>query len=117
MNNFPLYNNLIKNIPNKDLSVKQKEEFIKKVKNIDSKGRDLIFALIQFYRIENNKKEDIKTIIPYKGVSEVSKENTDNLTWSLGDFPIKLRNILYKFIIMHMQTMEDDAKRNNVINK
>ena len=116
MNNFPLYNSLITNIPTKDLSVKQKEEFIKKVQNIDSKGRDLIFALIQFYRIENNNK-DIKNIIPYNGVSEVTKENTENLTWSLGDFPIKLRNILYKFIVMHMQTMEDDAKRNNVINK
>lgn len=115
MNNFPLYNSLINNIPSKDLSVKQKEELIKKVQNIDPKGRDLIFALIQFYRIENNK--DTKSIIPYNGISEVSKENTENLIWSLGDFPIKLRNILYKFIIMHMQTMEDDAKRNNVINK
>ena len=116
MNNFPLYNSLIQNIPTKDLSVKQKEEFIKKVQNIDTKGRDLILALIQFYRIENNK-EDIKSSIPYNGISEVTKENTENLTWSLGDFPIKLRNILYKFIIMHIQTMEDDAERNNVINK
>ena len=31
MSNFPLYENLSKDIPTKDLTVKQKEEFIKKI--------------------------------------------------------------------------------------
>lgn len=42
MNNFPLYNNLSKDIPKKDLSVKEKQEFMTKVENIDDIGKDLL---------------------------------------------------------------------------
>jgi hypothetical protein len=114
MSNFPLYDNLVKDIPKKDLTVQQKEEFISKVQDIDSKGRDLIFALIQFYRIEN---EDDKSSedLPYKGIREENEKGLKNLTWSFTDFPLKLRHILHKFILIHVQSMEEEQARNGHI--
>ena len=111
MSNFPLYDNLVKDIPKKDLTVKQKEEFITKVEHIDTTGRDLIFALIQFYRIENEETE-FTDELPYKGIRENDGKNTYNLSWTFTDFPIKLRHILYKFILIHMQSIEEEHKRN-----
>lgn len=112
MSNFPLYNSLVKDIPTKDLTVKQKEDFIDKIQNIDNTGRDLVYALIQFYRIENG---DVSCDIPYKGVSEKINKNTENLSWTFTDFPIKLRYILYKFIVLHVQNMEEEKARQDNI--
>lgn len=114
MSNFPLYDNLAKDIPKKDITTKQKEEFIRKVQCVDSKGRDLIFALIQFYLIEN---EDgyLSEDLPYKGIREKNEKGLENLTWSFNDFPIKLRHILHKFILIHVQSMEEEQVRNEHI--
>ena len=109
MSNFPLYENLSKDILKKDLTVKQKEEFIKKIENIDTTGRDLMFALIQFYRLETGDENMMN--IPYNGTSVDNIKNTVNLTWSLTDFPIKLRYILYKFIILHTNSMKEEEAR------
>ena len=114
MSNFPLYDNLVKDIPKKDITVQQKEEFISKAQVIDSKGRDLIFALIQFYRIENGD-DQLSEDLPYKGVREQNEKGLENLTWSFTDFPIKLRHILYKFILIHVQSMEEEQARNGHI--
>jgi hypothetical protein len=53
MNKFPLYDSLNKKIPSGDLSPKKKKEFISNIKIIDEAGRDLIYALIQFYYLQN----------------------------------------------------------------
>ena len=47
MPTFPLYDNLSKDIPKKDLTVTQKEDFVKKVENINQAGQDLIYALVE----------------------------------------------------------------------
>lgn len=112
MSNFPLYDNLIKDIPKKDLTIKQKEEFITKIKDIDNKGRDLIFALIQFYQIENRDNDENSEDLPYNGIREDDEKGLENLTWSFTDLPVKLRYILYKFIIIHMQSMKEEQARN-----
>jgi hypothetical protein len=109
MNNFPLYNNLSKDIPKKDLSVKEKQEFMSKIQNIDDIGKDLVYALIQFYRMIND--TEIYDQIPYKGIIDNTIDGKSNITWSFSDFPVKLRHILYKFIKMHMQSMEEDQSR------
>ena len=113
MSNFPLYDNLSVDIPKKDLTVLQKEEFVNKIEKIDTTGRDLVFALIQFYRIETGEQDLMN--VPYKGSSVSSVKNTLDLTWSLNDFPIKLRYILYKFIILHSNSMKEEADRKEYI--
>jgi len=110
MNNFPLYNNLSKDIPKKDLSVKEKQEFVNKIQNIDDIGRDLVYALIQFYIIDNEAIE-IFNKVPYKGIIDNTIVGKSNITWSFTDFPVKLRHILYKFIKMHTQNMEEEQSR------
>lgn len=111
MSSFPLYDSLIKDIPKKDLSVKQKEEFINKIKEIDDTGRDLVYALIQFYFIENKGK--CTDNLPYKGKKVKVKNGKENITWTFTDFPIKLRQILYKFVLMNIHNMDEEQARSN----
>ena len=72
----------------------------------------LIFALIQFYRIETGDQDLMN--VPYKAVSVSNVKNTLDLTWSLNDFPIKLRYILYKFIILHSNSMKEEEDRKDI---
>lgn len=105
--NFPLYTNLSKDIPKKDLSVKQKEEFIEKISTIDDNGRDLVYVLIMFYA--NDHKNDHKNDkLPYDGIQEDYKKNLCNLTWNFSDFPQDLRHILYKFLKIHIKKRQED---------
>ena len=110
MSNFPLYNNLIKDIPKKDLTVKQKEEFVNKVGMINETGTNLVVALIQFFCVENAEEELLKDL-PYKGTRETVVKRKENLSWSFSNFPIKLRHILYKFVLLHMHSMEEEKVR------
>lgn len=107
--NFPLYQSLSKDLPKKDLTVKQKDEFIQTVNGIDNQGRDLIYALIQVYYLEN---DDIKTEkLPYSAICENIKKDIQNISWNFLDLPINLRHILYKFIKIHIQKLEEEIYR------
>jgi hypothetical protein len=108
MSKFPLYSRLNKNYPKKDLTGKEKEEFLERLKDIDSTGKNLIYALIQFYYI-NNESEKIFQNLPYGGISEPTTEkNKQNVSWVLTDLPIKLRHMLLHFIRIHTQSMKED---------
>ena len=110
MPTFPLYDNLSRNIPKKDLTVAQKEDFVKKVETINQAGQDLIYALVEYYRMEEDKDTDIKTVA-YNGTKEDVSKNNVSLTWSFIDFPLKLRHILYKFMILHTTSMKEEEVR------
>lgn len=114
MSNFPLYDSLNKDFPKKDLTIKEKEEFLNKIENIDDTGRDLVYALIQVYRIQNEKDLSLD-VLPYKGIREQTSKGKENVTWNFTVFPIKLRHILYKFIQMHTQSMEEDIIRRSTL--
>ena len=105
--NFPLYTSLSKDLPKKDLTVKQKEEFIEKINTIDDIGRDLIYVLISFYA-NKHETENIKDKLPYNCISENYKKNLWNLSWNFSDFPQDLRHILYKFLKMHLEKCQED---------
>ena len=89
MSNFPLFDSLNKEIPKKDLTIKEKEEFVSKIQDIDTTGRDLIYALIQFYHMGNGK-EKLSDELPYKGKRFSLCKGKEDLTWSFTDFPIPL---------------------------
>jgi hypothetical protein len=112
MSSFPLYNNLIKDIPKKDLTAKQKIEFVNNITKIDSSGRDLVLALIQFFRIENESGITNLYGIPYNGISEKNEDYTENISWDIGDLPQNLRHVIYKFLNIHLKIM-DESKKNN----
>jgi hypothetical protein len=111
MSGFPLYDNLNKNIPKKDLTVKQKEEVVNIINNVeDDNTKELIYALIQFYYTNNSGSP--KDSIPYSGDKCESKDKKlHNIAWSLSDLPIPLRQILYKFMSLHMKQKEEELKR------
>lgn len=114
MSVFPLYDNLIKDLPKKDLTIKQKNHFIKIIGVIDDNNtKELIYVLIQFYFKNNSLDSTIDSTLeyelPYKGKKTVceNKNNLYDITWDLLDLPIPLRQIIYKFISLHIKQMEE----------
>ena len=104
MSGFPLYDSLIKTAKSKDLSAKHKLELIKSMNTFDDNGKELLYVLIEFYYIQNEKNTNVK--IPYK-CKVVEKDGLTSLSWSFNDFPNKLKNLLSIFIEMHMRTKDD----------
>lgn len=98
MSNFPLYDTLLKDTTNDDLTTKQKNQFMDFIKDIDDIGSELIYVLITMFYLENS--EDKNTFkIPYGG-----KYVENDLTFNLTDFPFQLRQILFKFVELHSKT-------------
>lgn len=112
MTTFPLYDSLIKDIPKKDLTMAQKEDFIQQIEIMDEAGKDLIYTLIQIYNIKNEATDGKSPDnLPYNGIQENLKKGKANLTWNFTEFPIPLRNILYKFVMLHIQKMSEESDR------
>ena len=102
MSNFPLYDNLIKDLPEEEITVKQKDKFIKLVKDIDDYGSELIYALIRFYQLENS--EDKSTFkLPYGG-----KYVKHDMKFDFNELPNQLKHILFKFIQIHIKTLKEE---------
>ena len=102
MSKFPLYDSLSKNLIEKDLSIIQKKKFIKRILKIDQNGHDLVYALIRMYQVENND-ENISFTLPYNGTVTDSDINFD-----LDKFPKNLKQILFKFLEVHLIKMKDE---------
>ena len=93
---FPLYDTLVvkkKTKCKKDLPVKNKKEFISFVKEIDTNGAELIYAIIKSY-FNNN--IDIEHV--YKETSKLYSANFDK-------FPISLKHILIEFMNTHKESI------------
>ena len=111
MSNFPLYDNLSTDIANTDLTIKEKDEFMKIVKTIDTDGYELIYALIRIYQLENS--EDKSTFkLPYGG-----KFLKNDIKFDLNELPNTLKQILYKFVLSHKKKLEEDELIEKAIRK
>ena len=111
MSGFPLYDNLIKDLPKKDLSVKEKEEFIRNIKKINMNGRELVYVLILIYSMQNDR--DSTLLVPYNGSKEEEKTNDGVYTfsWVYTQFPIKLRHLLTRFVKIHFKKQKEEESR------
>ena len=107
MFSFPLYNTLETRIaqkttePDNDtnpVNVVKSADFIKGVQSLDQDGLNKIYALIRYYDQLHNTE---RTEIPFKG-----KIIDGELTFDLENIPIKLQNILYEFILLHLEHMK-----------
>lgn len=103
MSNFPLYDNLSLDISNRDLNLKQKNEFMQKIKNIDDNGAELVYALIKVYQMENAT-DDSTFILPYNG-----KYVKNDMKFDFNQLPTQLKQILYKFIVLHTESMKEET--------
>lgn len=107
MSNFPLYTTLKKNINKKDLTVAQKNELILKISEMSTDDHEIIYVLVKSYFLESANQDNI--IIPYKG-----KILNENIEFNLSDLPIELRQILFKFITMYQQKLQEEIKNNKI---
>lgn len=103
MSNFPLYDNLLKNIKKRDLTTKQKDEFIDLVNGLDEHGVELIYALIRTHKQHSSKTSE--DVLPYSGVN-----NDGSLEFDLEKFPSTLKQVLYKFLGMHIKNMQEESQ-------
>lgn len=46
--------------------------------------------------------------LPYKGQTVQTQDDTKDISWVFSDFPIRLRHILHKFVILHEKTVTED---------
>ena len=105
MVNFPLYDNILKEINDNeikvDLTTEQKKMLLKKIKKLNQNGFNLLYVLIKVFDINNND-NDINniSIIPYEG--NIVK---NNIKFDLDKLPIKLKIIIEKFVDLHMKSM------------
>ena len=109
MSGFPLYDNLIKDLPKKDLSVAEKEQFILNIDNIDLNGRQLLYTLIVVFS-QNNMMHSTDEV-PYKGAKEETKKGVYNFSWVFTKFPIKLRHLIVKFVHIHLDQQKHEESR------
>jgi hypothetical protein len=112
MSYFPLYENLIQELPTKDLTQKQKDEFVKNILKIDTNGMELIYALIHFYFISHE--NDNITEVPYNGTKTELENHNYDVSWEITQFPIKLRQLLYKFVSMHIKNVTENPNRGTI---
>lgn len=103
MSHFPLYTALLAGLSKKDLTVPQKNDFIKKVATLNTEGHELIYALIKCYGNEHDNSDGFS--LPYKGGF-----NKDKIVFDLLQLPNELRQLLYKFINSHCRKMEEDQQ-------
>jgi hypothetical protein len=108
--NFPLYTTLFTNLSDRDLTIVQKNDFIRKVSSLDPKTHELLYALIKCYFLENDGGEAFA--IPYSG-----KLAKDRIEFNLLDFPPKLKQLLYKFVTLHQKKLLEDQKLLEMQNK
>jgi hypothetical protein len=78
-----------------DLTNKQKDEFMKLIADIDDNTSELTYALIRVYQLENSENKNTFTL-PYDG-----KFIDKNVKFDLNELPNQLKQILYKFLILH----------------
>tara|TARA_Y100000389_G_scaffold69066_1_gene65671 strand:+ start:1675 stop:2010 length:336 start_codon:yes stop_codon:yes gene_type:complete len=97
MSDFQLYNNLIKDLPSKKLTIKEKRDFIEKIPILNENGNELLYVLIRIFEKRKKKKENK---LPFSSKSDIDNE----ITFDINEFPNKLSQLLYKFINLHISS-------------
>ena len=104
MKEFPLYDTLIKDVDDKELSVKYKKDLLKNIGKINDKGHELLYVLIKIYSMEH---EDEKLEIPYKG----KFTSLNDLEFDLENLPNQLKQMINRFINLHLKVMKEEINR------
>ena len=111
MSDFPLYMSLDKDIKTtRDLSKKQKNNFIDDFKIMDDKGLEMIYLLIRFYELNNKDGSRKDYQLPYHG-----KYEGDDIMFDFDKFPKKLKRMLFNFQKLHIKKMEEDKQKNELV--
>lgn len=99
---FPLYSTINKNIPSKDLTIKQSKLLKTRIDAMDPTECEYVYMLICSYKLENETYSSYT--IPYSG-----KFVGNDVVFDLASFPPKLKQILFKFSEIH--TVNSESKQ------
>lgn len=100
MNSFPLYETLLRDTANKELTNKQKDVLLERIQTLDLSGKELTYALIKSY-FERCAKKDA---VGYLFDCEINTvDGRSDFTWDLVKLPPRLKQILFKFTEMNQQ--------------
>lgn len=102
---FPLYDSLMRDTFNKELTIKQKKLFLTRIEEIDETGKEFIYALIKYHFVNTNKDTHQNDLYKCKIVS--TDRGLRDLTWDLNDLPMRLRQILFKFTEINQKRQEE----------
>jgi hypothetical protein len=100
---FPLYDILLKDCTNTELSIEQKRELINIIPTLDDKAHQNIFTIIRIYGLKNSSSDIFE--IPYEG----NKINND-VKFNLDKLPNVLGQMIYRFITIHNQKMKEEKQ-------
>ena len=106
MQDFALYNTLNKDLPSKDLTAANKAELVKSISTLSEHAIELVYALIKYHNINDKKNSDM-----YNYKRQNVRNATADLSWNLNDLPIKLRNILFRFVQL------EERRKGEVVNR
>jgi hypothetical protein len=84
-----------------------KETFLNLVSDLDEKGQEMFYVIIKLHQLET-KRESLDQL-PYEAKFVSSK-----LRFDYEKIPHELRTVLFKFMEMHISSMEDEKNRNNL---
>lgn len=105
MSKYPFYDILNQKIKDKDLTHKQKTDLIKKISKLDQDGKELLYAIIKIHSLKTN--ESFSTFkIPFSGTY-----NNNSVQFNLENFSYPLKQIIFKFVPMHLKKMREDKKK------
>jgi hypothetical protein len=92
-----IFESISKKVKNKDLTKKQKTEFVSNVETFNGDEISTLYAIITMYKRQCDVDLGQDTTLhshPYNGCSD----NSSGVVFDLDDFPTKLKHILYKFM-------------------
>lgn len=104
---FPLFCHLKNEIHQQEedmepLTGVQMTELVDKIKELDEQGCSLVYALIRYYQIYEDKSSVME--VPY----HMKKIKTGH-RFCLEDLPILLQHLLYCFVHLHLQSQKERA--------
>lgn len=100
---FPLFCHL-KNEVNVEeigpLTLTQMQEMTEKIKGLDEQGCSLVYALIRYYHIYEDKCSAID--VPFH-----MKKIKNGYRFCIEDLPILLQHLIYRFVDLHLKSQKE----------
>lgn len=97
--NFPIYDTLILNAHDKDLTSIQKKWFFNQIPLLDEQGKTFVYVLIKLFA-HHYPLLNCNWIVNTPNIDN----QTNDLTYDLKLFPNKLKQLLYLFLQKHFQS-------------
>lgn len=101
---FPLYDILIKESHDIDLSLDQKKELMGLIPQLDDKGHQNIFTIIRIHGLKNSSGGIFD--IPYDG-----QRNLGDVKFNLEKLPNIVKQMIYRFVKIHIDKLKEEQDR------